>query len=428
MKIKKVLFIVLLGLIFIGSNAYMAVSRFPSDQIRNVVQSDGYGYYNYLPALFIHHDILHQGYAMPLENGYTLNKYTCGVAILEMPFFLVAGQLSPLLNYDKNYASNDVYMFAMAASVATYLYIALCILFFFIKNKFDAKAAWYSVMVLYFATNVYYYTVMEAGMSHVYSLFCFVLILYFTDQYYKSSRIKFLVGFGFFYALAVLIRPTNIIMILFFLFYEVYSMKDLKVRILQHIKNFHAFIILIVIGLIVASPQMLYWYAVTGKPVVFSYGYNHESFSNWKSPKIIQVLIGHKSGWLTYTPIMALSLIGLYMGVKEKKISAPVIITAFAITILICASWWTYNFACSFGYRSFVEYYAILILPVAFVSFRALNGKNKPLILGFLLVTFLCCLMNIRMSELYLAGPDCWSGPGWEWSNYLDVIKKSLFI
>jgi hypothetical protein len=425
---KQVLFILLLGLIFIGTNAYLALSRFSLENIRFVIESDALGYYNYSPSLFVHDNILNMSYAMPLKNGYALDKYTCGVAILQLPFFLIAKQLSPVFDLDVTNTRNVAYMFCMAVAVATYLYITLCILFFYIKKRLDLKTAWYSVIVLYFATNVYYYTVMEPGMSHVFSLFCFVMILYFTELYYKNNKLKFIVGLSFFYALAALIRPTNIVILLFFLFYEVYSMKELKLRIQFHLKNYQVFIILLLMGLIVASPQMLYWYAVTGKPIVFSYGYNHESFSNWKSPKVIQVLIGHKSGWLSYTPIMILSLIGLYLGIKAKKISAPVILMVFSITLIVCASWWAYNFACSFGYRSFVEFYAILILPLAFVSHKILNGKNKKRILTFLFVSFLCCFLNMRMTQLYLKGPECWAGADWSWNDYVDAIKRSFFI
>ncbi len=421
-KRKQLLFIILLGLVFIGSNAYLAISRYTPEKVKNMISSDALGYYNYSPYLFIKDDMLHQGYAMPLENGNTLNKYTCGVSILQLPFFLVAMEISPGFDYDETDANNAVYMTFMAIAVATYLYIALCILFFYIKNKFDQKTAWYSTLVLYFATNVYYYCVMEPGMSHIYSLFCFTMILYFTDKYYKNNKLSSVIGFGAFYALSVLIRPTNIVMVLFFLFYETYSLNDFKLRILQHIKRYYIFILLLIIGLIIASPQMLYWYAVTGKPVVFSYGYNHESFSNWKSPKIIEVLIGHRSGWLSFTPIMILSLIGLYMGIKEKKISATAISIVFVITLVTCASWWAYNFSCSFGYRSFVEYYAILLLPLALVSFKILNGKSKWMTWAFLLLSCICCFVNFRMTDLYLIGEDCWSH--WMWNDYFDMLKK----
>lgn len=232
-------------------------------------------------------------------------------------------------------------------------------------------------------------------------------------------------AFSFFFGLATLIRPTNILLILLFLFYEVYSIEELKRRIASHLKKYYIFIIMIGVSLIVAFPQMLYWYYTTGKPIVFSYGYNHESFSNWKSPKIIEVLIGHKSGWLTHTPIMLLSLIGLIISIKMRKVSAPIIIIIFGLTLWICASWWAYTFGCSFGYRSFVEYYVLLILPTALLVFKILNGNSKFLILVFLLLTAILIYLNIQMTYLYIKA-GCWDGPDWHWSDYFNILKLSF--
>src|SRR5471030_1691058 len=59
-----------------------------------VIWSDTEGYYMYLPAVFIQHDIHH----VPLKSmnarkndkGEVVMKYTCGVAFFYLPFFLAA--------------------------------------------------------------------------------------------------------------------------------------------------------------------------------------------------------------------------------------------------------------------------------------------------------------------------------------------------
>lgn len=59
-----------------------------------VIWSDGEGYYVYLPSVFIFHDFVKDavrdtGYIKAFQDtGKIFSKYTCGVAILEMPFFL----------------------------------------------------------------------------------------------------------------------------------------------------------------------------------------------------------------------------------------------------------------------------------------------------------------------------------------------------
>src|SRR6266702_4467683 len=84
-----------------------------SNLSKPTIRSDGEGYYLYLPAVFIHHDLTMQ-WTRPLQNkadppdpatgewhgitpyrnGVYLNKYTIGQAILWTPFFIVAHLLT----------------------------------------------------------------------------------------------------------------------------------------------------------------------------------------------------------------------------------------------------------------------------------------------------------------------------------------------
>ena len=71
---------------------------------RNIIDGDGRGYYAYLPAIFIYHDLdfrffdIHPELFPPLyaktfllgQEGHYLNKYTCGEALLLLPFFALA--------------------------------------------------------------------------------------------------------------------------------------------------------------------------------------------------------------------------------------------------------------------------------------------------------------------------------------------------
>ena len=83
---------------------------------KGIIESDGKGYYAYLPAIFIYQD-LNFGFFESIEtgkyydenlyydyrssaNGKVIDKYYCGTALLESPFFLVAHLSSYLLDYE----------------------------------------------------------------------------------------------------------------------------------------------------------------------------------------------------------------------------------------------------------------------------------------------------------------------------------------
>ena len=82
-----------------------------NDNPRAVIWSDCEGYYSYLPGLFILKDF-HKLSAesmliYPNEKGEFVNKYSCGVAYFELPFFGIGYIISRLkgVNADDYFSS-----------------------------------------------------------------------------------------------------------------------------------------------------------------------------------------------------------------------------------------------------------------------------------------------------------------------------------
>ena len=73
---------------------------------RAVIWSDAEGYYKYLPGLFILKDFhkLDAGSVWPYYNdkGEYVNKYTCGVAYFQLPFFFIGHGLNQIWGGIKN--------------------------------------------------------------------------------------------------------------------------------------------------------------------------------------------------------------------------------------------------------------------------------------------------------------------------------------
>ena len=81
----------LLGMLFYALLLIVSLNRVAPGP-RSVIWSDAEGYYKYLPGLFILRDFhkLDAGSVWPYYNdqGEFVNKYTCGVAYFQLPFFL----------------------------------------------------------------------------------------------------------------------------------------------------------------------------------------------------------------------------------------------------------------------------------------------------------------------------------------------------
>jgi hypothetical protein len=228
-------------------------------------------------------------------------------------------------------------------------------------------------------------------------------------------------GIAFLVALAILIRPTNISFLLIYFLYDVYSWKQLKARISWQIKNMKIIYTMLIIGILLAIPQICYWYTVTGSPVVFSY--QNEGFTNASSPKILQVLFGHRNGWLFFSPIMILSIIGLVIAWWKKILSAPAITFAFLFILYWSASWWCWDFGCSFGYRPFVEYLPIMALPFALVINYIFRSRSFVRIIAGV-VFFALIFVNVKLIRINASESVCWDGDDWTFDQQMQMIQK----
>ena len=94
----------------------------------------------------------------------------------------------------------------------------------------------------------------------------------------------------------------------------------------------------------------------------------------------------------------------------------------FLLLSFECASWQTWYFGCSFGQRSFVEYYAIFIIPLAFLIESVINQRSRILktVVLLLLVAFSC--YNIQMTSI---DNKCFFGSTWDWNNYLRQLERA---
>ena len=182
------------------------------------------------------------------------------------------------------------------------------------------------------------------------------------------------------------------------------------------------------IAFIVFLPQMTYWHLTTGKWFTYSYSYastGPEGFDYWKNPQIFKVLFGVVSGWYIYSPVMILSLAGLVWMLLKKQTGSLAILIVFLIILYINSSWWCYSFDCAFGYRSFIEFYALFAIAIA-ILLQALIPSEVFIRTGIIIVlAVFFSYLNIRMSLLYNWDP-CWCCGKWNWKNYAKVVHYAL--
>ncbi len=223
-----------------------------------VMSSDMEGYYQYLPYVLLKpkEEIKTMRWAKEYEDGKKLNVFTCGVAIMQLPFFLAAHGISKYLDLEAT-GYGPVYFSSVFIATLFYVLIGLIFLYFALLRYFKPKLAFWIVVLIFYATNLFYYTTISPGMSHAYSFSLIAMYLYFVPLFYEKPSLKNTILIAFPLALATLIRPTTIIISIYFLLYNVTQFSELKERVQFLLRKWYFVILIPIIAIIVFIPQML---------------------------------------------------------------------------------------------------------------------------------------------------------------------------
>lgn len=420
-KVKKIAILAFFFLALIVYSNYTVVNW------QRLFSSDMFGYYQWLPSSLINFDPLSQPYAFLLADGTPFNRYSYGVALMILPFFLVSHLVSLVFGLDAN-GYTAVYGASMVFASVSWVFFGMILLFKFLKKYFSILVSLLSLFLILFGSNLFFYTSVESGMSHAYSFALIACIIYMCPKFWDNPSFRNTLLLSLPLALAVIIRPINIVIVFFIFLYGVHSWKSLRERFFQLPLLWNRLLIMIIVGFVFLMPQSLYWHATTGDWLTYPYKYSfteNETFRNLGNPRILQVLAGSRSGWIPYSPLMLFAITGLFRLVRINKYSVWGILISFCLVLYLDASWWLYTFACGFGYRALVDFYALLAIPFAASLTWIFTKKMAVLKISLVL---LCCILifaNLRMSYLYHKR-SCWDGKNWGWPQY-NLIWNKVF-
>ncbi len=367
---------------------------------RKVIYADVQEYYSYLPAIFVFHDISTLSAPFELMRnhlwtskspiGKPVFKFTMGMSIMYSPFFFAA-QLYSYFTGDNSMGFGAPYKFALLMSSFFFLVIGLVYLRKILLKYYSDAVTALTVIAVVAGTNMLYYTGLRAAMSHVYTFALFTLFVWNTLKWYEAPKIKTSIILGLLTGLISLIRPSNVIIILFFVLYGIDNKNRLSKRVLFFAKQYKHIVLMALFAFSVWIPQMIYWKTMAGTWLYYSYGTEEGFF--FTNPQVINSLFSYHNGWLLYSPLMIFALAGIALLYKKRKdYFLPVLV--FTLTnIYILSSWWCWWFV-GFGNRAYIESYAILSVPFAeFITFVIYNRK-KVLKYAFLTVFVFLIFLN----------------------------------
>ena len=287
---------------------------------------DVFGYYSYLPATFCNNGSFEwtgnnnstgHNPVGPLKTH--LPKYTYGMSVMYAPFFalgyiIAESQQSALDGFSEPFASSVRW--------GSIFYVLLGIFFlrkfllFFFSMTFVVTAV---LTMCLFGTTLFMNTFIQSEMTHGY-LFClFSVFLYLTYKWHHEQRFKFTILIAFILGLISLIRPTEIFIVLFFIFWNIKSIRDIKPKINFFLKNSIHLIVMLVVVILMWIPQSCCFIRRIPAFIFISH-MEKKAFSGTILRSSI-FLFSYRKGWITYTPVIILAFVGFFFVKKEFPLS-----------------------------------------------------------------------------------------------------------
>ena len=376
----------------------------------NDLSWDVLGYYLHLPAFFIYHDhglnditwiykLMDQyrftGSLYQISTGPAGNPiffFLMGMSFFYLPFFLLGHLLASLSGYPMDGFSLP-YQYTMAIGVIVYTVIGLIYLRKILLEFFNDRITSLTLIIIVLGTNyLHFMTVKNLETANI--LFMMVaLITWNTIQWHKTYRLKNIIVLGVSTILIALAKPSEVLVILIPIFWGVYNKETFYNKIRLFWEKRSQVIIAILCGLLVALPQIIYWYSETGKILYDSYK-NPGVGLDLASPHIVNVLFSFKKGWFIYTPIMIFSVIGfIQLYRKNKPVFTPVLIYSL-VAFYLLSSWTEWWYGASFSMRPMITLYPLLAISLGYFL-DAIRCKKYVLKAGVYLLIVFFILLNL---------------------------------
>jgi hypothetical protein len=388
---------------------------------------DPLGYYLYLPSFFVYHDLATMHTTMTVKFSQCLpylkadsayqNKYFIGTAVLQAPFFLIAHALAGHYHQLRT-GFSMIYMYAVEASALFYSLMALFFIMIVLRRYFSDAVVAMVILILALATNLYFLVVAQPPFSHIYLLFEYSILLWVTIRFYENLRSGYILLIGLVCGMVILTRFNEVYVVPIPLLWGLHSGADLRDRI-RLLKKFifpvfGAGIIIILCIL----PQLIYWKISSGKYLYYSY--QGESF-DFLHPHIWDGLTDGSNGWLVYSPIMILSLTGIYACLRHRHTASVAILFFISLHMYVIYSWWCWFYMGSYGSRPMVEAYAMLSIPLAYSVQWFWRWRWGKTALTFATMFFSFVVMN----QTYLTSMNLFNSEMSNWRYNLITLGKT---
>jgi hypothetical protein len=360
----------------------------------NIFQWDASGYYLYLPATFIYHDIGRMDFYPEVNRlygcsgnymeyglfeqptGKRVDKYTIGTSLFELPLFLVAHAYCIITGAFPDDGYSIPFQMAGIFSGILWAGWGLLLLGAALRRYFSDGITAFTLLTIAFGTNLYTYCTFLPGMSHPFSFFLVAAALWCVTKNYEGGSSRYIYLAGILMGLIVITRPINVLILPLLLFWGVYDRATLRKKIQFFKDNLVPAMWAGVLFFLVAMVQMSYWKYTSGHWI--HYSYEGEGF-DFLHPHVWKGLMGFRKGWFIYTPVALVAVARLFFRGGKGCGFLPAIGLFILPMVYVTFSWRCWWYGGGFGARTLIDILPVVAFPLACFYKDVQEGARKRL-------------------------------------------------
>jgi hypothetical protein len=325
-----------------------------------------------------------------------------GVAILCLPFFLIAHLLSYLLGFPVD-GYSALYQYAILCAAIFYLWIGLLYLRKLLRLfGFTEVVTCCTVVLVMFGTALLFYTIGSPDYSHVYSFTAITAFVYFAKKLADTFSKNYIIPCFLLLGMIILLRPING-MVVFALPFIAGSWKNLFLIIGKvfsfPIQWISGVLLICLLGFI----QLTYYYLETNS--WFVWAYMGEGF-NFLKPHFFESLFGYRRGLFVYTPLTFLCLFGFIKLYRSSVYKAVSLFIFLVLVIYGISSWHCWIYGMCFQLRPVTEYLSFFAILLASLLSLRLTIVLRMILYATLLFTVVFNSVQYHQYRRYILSWD----------------------
>ena len=313
---------------------------------------DGLDGFLYLPGIVFTHTLdlaaaapdraAHMGF--PREaTGRVANPVPVGVIPFWMPFYLIGLVIQWLLGMTVTGRSTIDYWFTGLGAFAFGL-AGAALLFTLLRRRVGLGAARFGTVGILVATPLPWYLVTQPLYQHATAFFAVTLLIERWDAWRERPRIRDAALLGLIGGVAMAIRIQEAPWVALVGLDLLLDARDVRGALRTALAFAAA-------AAVAFAPQILVWYWQFGevRPP------QPPGHMRWTDPAIVEMLFSTRGGLFPWSPILYLSIAGLWLARRRSRALAYVAGIGFALQVVINASAWDFHASYTFGARRFVD-------------------------------------------------------------------------